>query len=116
MRRYEPDIAVGEVRPRDAGQEVRDVPEPITELAGEVPAVVDRVHLVDPDVMETVGCVLDRIEHRSRLSVRKGNDDLRPVVDVCQYITWLVLCFHVGQGTGRGTRRRVVSECSRMCD
>lgn len=87
VRRYEPDIAGGEVRPRDVRQEVRDVPEPITELAGEIPPVVDRVHLVDQNAIETVGCVLDRIEHRCRLSVPEGDDDLRPSVDVCEHIT-----------------------------
>ena len=74
--RHETDVAGGEVWPRHVRQEVRDVFEPGAELTAQVRPVVDGVHLMDADLVESwvacSGSLLDRVEHGGRLAVRRG--------------------------------------------
>ena len=58
------------------GQEVRDVAQCIAERAVQVRAVVEGVHLVDPDAREVGGVPLDGVEQRDRLAVGERDDDV----------------------------------------
>ena len=50
----------------------------------QVGTVVERVHLVDPDALPA-GCVrLDGVEHRDRLAVGEGHDEVVAVRDVVE--------------------------------
>ena len=82
--RDEVDGARPEARTGDVGEEVRDVAQPVAELAVEVGPVVQCVHLVHADAVRAVGRGLDRVEQRDRLAVGERHDDVGARADVLE--------------------------------
>jgi hypothetical protein len=62
-------------------------------VAVQVGAVVQSVHLVDAHAREALGLGFQGVDHRHRLAVGQGHDDVRPVADVVEH------------GIGRSGRR-----------
>ena len=51
----------------------------------EIRMVVERVHLMHPDVRELVRVRVERVDERARLAVRERNDDVGAVDDVFEH-------------------------------
>ena len=81
-------------------EEVRDVSEPVAVGAGEVRPIVDRVHLVDPDTVESIGRRFDRVQDTGRLTVGERDDQLGSRPDVVQDVGGFVGRLHTSDATG----------------